>query len=87
MPGGEYIPLVSIRRDDMSAQIANIYTFKTKAGQRLVVTADSYESALTDLADTLGIRLMSAKISPSRPSHARFENNVVQFKLLRSRIC
>ncbi|MVW70106.1 hypothetical protein [Bordetella sp. 15P40C-2] len=71
----------------MSPPNANTYTFRTKAGQRLVVTADSYESALTDLADTLGIRLLSAKIAPRPPAPARFQNNVVQFKLLRSGVC
>lgn len=65
--------------------LANTYTFRTQAGQRLVVRADSYENALTDLADTLGIRLMSAKICPSRPARVRYGDNVVQFKVKRAR--
>lgn len=70
----------------MSIDTANTYTFRTNAGQRLVVRAESYESALVDLADLLGISLMSAKIAPSRAVCASFENNAVPFRKLRANV-
>lgn len=54
------------------------YTFETRAGEQIKISAESYTDALTELADRLGVTLVSGKIAPRKPATTHYADNVIE---------